>query len=121
CCLEAPVPTLPRPAPAQPLPGLAWPAAAAQAAMTPAACEDRTRSRAGLWCGYSAKCQDCTARAIARSLPAFNALHNRGAGNRHGLREAILRAMPNTEYAAARRMVWAWWQHDHPEAKAHAP
>lgn len=89
--------------------------------MTPAACEDCTRSRAGLWCGYSANCDDCTARAIARSLSAFNALHNRGPGNRHDLREAILRAMPNTEYTAARRMVWAWWQHDHPVPEAPAP
>jgi hypothetical protein len=89
--------------------------------MTAAACDDCTRARAGLWCGYSANCDDCTARAIARSLSAFNALHNRGTGNRHDLRDAILRAMSNTEYAAARRMVWAWWQHDHPEAKAHAP
>ena len=89
--------------------------------MTPAACEYCTRSRAGLWCGYSANCDDCTARAIARSLSAFNALHNRGPGNRHDLREAILRAMPNTEYATARRMVWAWWQHDYPAPEAPAP
>lgn len=75
-------------------------------------CDDCTRSRAGLWCGYRSTCIDCTARAIARSLPAFNALHNRGTGNRDDLREAIQRAMPDTEYTAARRMVWAWWQHD---------
>lgn len=84
-------------------------------------CDDCTRTRAGLWCGYASSCLDCTARAIARSLPAFNALHNRGTGNRHDLREAILRAMPNTEYTAARRMVWAWWQHDHPAPEAPAP
>lgn len=32
--------------------------------------------------------------------------------------DAARRAMPETEPAEARRMVWAWWQHDHPEAKA---
>lgn len=84
-------------------------------------CDDCERTRAGLWCGYSSACMDCTARAIARSLPAFNALHNRGSGNRDDLREAILRAMPNTEYATARRMVWAWWQHDHQAPEAPAP
>lgn len=31
------------------------------------------------------------------------------------------RAMPDTEYAAARRMVWAWWQHDYPAPEAPAP
>lgn len=94
---------------------------AQQAAMTVAPCEDCTRSRAGLWCGYRSSCADCAARAIARSLPAFNALHQRGNGDRQDLRDAIRRAMPNTDAAEARRMVWAWWQHDHPEAKAHAP
>ena len=89
--------------------------------MTSAACEDCTRSRAGLWCGYRTNCDDCTARAIARSLSAFNALHERGNGDRQELREAILRAMPNTEYATARRMVWAWWQHDYPAPEAPAP
>lgn len=89
--------------------------------MTSAACEDCTRSRAGLWCGYRTNCDDCTARAIARSLSAFNALHERGNGDRQELREAILRAMPNTEYVTARRMVWAWWQHDYPAPEAPAP
>lgn len=84
-------------------------------------CDFCAAARVGLFHGYRASCPDCTARAIARSLPAFNALHNRGTGDRDDLREAIQRAMPNTEYTAARRMVWAWWQHDHPEAKVHAP
>jgi len=44
-----------------------------------------------------------------------------GTGNRHDLREAILRAMPDTEYTAARRMVWAWWQHDHPAPEDKLP
>lgn len=89
--------------------------------MTSSSCEDCTRSRAGLWCGYRTNCDDCTARAIARSLSAFNALHERGNGDRQELREAILRAMPNTEYVTARRMVWAWWQHDYPAPEAPAP
>ncbi len=84
-------------------------------------CPDCTRSRAGLWCGYNYACPDCCARAVARSLPAFEALHQRGTGERDPLRAAIQRAMPTTDYATARRMVWAWWQHDHPEALAHAP
>ena len=88
--------------------------------MTGAACEDCSRSRAGLWCGYSSSCADCTACAISRSLPAFNALHSRGTGDRDDLRDAIQRAMPSTEYTIARRMVWARWLHDHPEAKAQA-
>lgn len=83
-------------------------------------CDNCERTRQGLWLGYSAGCPDCAARAIARSLPAFNALHSRGNGQRDDLRDAIKRAMPNTEPTAARRMVWAWWQHDHPDAKAHA-
>ena len=92
--------------------------------MTPAAtteCDHCTRSRAGLWCGYASSCIDCTARAIARSLPAFDAMHPRGTGERDGLREAIQQAMPDTEYTAARRMVWAWWQHDHQKQEATAP
>jgi hypothetical protein len=60
------------------------------------------------------------ARAVARSLPAFNALHERGTGDRDELRRVIARAMSDTSATEARRMVWAWWQHDHPEAKAHA-
>lgn len=86
-----------------------------------AECEDCAHSRAGRWCGYRAACADCAARALSRSLPAFDALHPRGTGAREPLREAIQRAMPHTEYTAARRMVWAWWQHDHPDAKAHTP
>ena len=42
------------------------------------ACPDCTASRAGKWCGYRSRCPDCIARAVARSLPAFNALHPRG-------------------------------------------
>lgn len=84
-------------------------------------CEHCTRARAGIWCGYMANCSDCIARALARSLHAFNALHDRGTGDRDELRQAILRALPGIDYAAARRMVWQWWLHDHPDAKAYAP
>lgn len=89
--------------------------------MTTDTCQDCAKARAGMWCGYSTSCTDCAARAIARSLPAFNALPPRGTGDRDELRDVITRAMPNTEYAAARRQVWAWWLHDHPDAKVHAP
>ena len=69
-------------------------------------CEDCTRTRAGLWCGYSASCLDCTARAIARSLPAFNALHNRGTGNRHG-RPRVEMAEGNPEMQEVLRRLGA--------------
>ena len=80
----------------------------------PTACDNCAKARAGLWCGYAASCPDCVARAIARSLPAFNALHPRGSDDAEQLRATILRALHETEYSTARRMVWAWWQHDHP-------
>jgi hypothetical protein len=73
-----------------------------------------------MWRGYSAGCQQCVARAIARSLDAFNALHPNGTKNRGPLRELIERAMRDVAYPDARRAVWVWWLHDHPEAKAHA-
>lgn len=79
-------------------------------------CPDCTQARAGQWIGYRADCQDCTARAVARSLPAFNALDPRGTGERDELRDLIRQAMPNTVAADARRMVWAWWQHDQAQA-----
>ena len=84
-------------------------------------CPDCDRSRAGMWCGYSASCTDCKARAIARSLDAFNALDPRGSRARDPLRELIQRAIPDADYATARRKVWEWWLHDHPDAKVHAP
>jgi|GEM_PF-1561612 len=76
-------------------------------------CDHCTRARAGIWCGYLSTCTECVARALARSLHAFNALHDRGTGDRDELRQAIQRALPGIDYATARRMVWAWWQHDH--------
>lgn len=84
-------------------------------------CDHCTRARSGIWGGYLSTCSECIARALARSLHAFNALHPRGSQEREPLREAIQRALPNIDYAAARRMVWQWWLHDHPDAKAYAP
>ncbi len=84
-------------------------------------CDNCSRAKSGIWCGYSARCTGCTARALARSMPAFQALHPNGSGDRDDLRDAIQRAMPGTDYATARRMVWDWWLHDHPEAKVYAP
>ena len=83
-------------------------------------CPDCTRSRAGLWCGYRASCADCQARALARSPAAAAAIQSQDPTARTALADAIRRAMPDTDPAQARRMVWAWWLHDHPDAKAHA-
>ena len=84
-------------------------------------CDHCDRARAGIWCGYASSCDECVGRALARSLHAFNALHPRGSRDREPLREAIQRALPGIDYATARRMVWQWWLHDHPDAKAYAP
>lgn len=80
-------------------------------------CPDCTQARAGMWHGYSYSCPNCCARAVARGLPAFNALHPQGTGERDQLRDTVRRAMPTTDPAEARRMVWEWWRHDHPEER----
>ena len=83
-------------------------------------CPDCTQARAGMWHGYRASCAECQARALARS-PAAAAAINAQPGtqaaitDRQALADAIRRAMPETEPAEARRMVWGWWRVDHPE------
>jgi hypothetical protein len=67
------------------------------------------------WGGYSIGCAGCSARAVARSLDAFNALSPQGTGDKEALRYLITRAMPNIDIAQARRMVWEWWLRDHPQ------
>lgn len=79
-------------------------------------CPECTEARARAWWGgYRANCNGCTARAIARSLDAFNALAASGTGDKDALRALIGRLMPNVEPAQARRMVWEWWTQDHPQ------
>lgn len=75
-------------------------------------CDNCTRAKAGMWGGYSASCIECTARAIARSLDAFNAISPRGTGRAEPLRELIRRAMPQTPFDTAKAMVRHWWKHD---------
>lgn len=77
-------------------------------------CPDCTQARAGQWCGYRASCAECRARALARSPVAAAAIQSQDAAARTALADAIRRAMPDTDAAEARRMVWAWWKHDHP-------
>lgn len=83
-------------------------------------CEHCTRARAGIWCGYLSTCSECIARTLARSLHAFNALHDRGTGDRDELRQAILRALPGIDYAEACRMVRGWWKADRAMASANS-
>lgn len=78
-------------------------------------CEDCARARVGTWCGYHLRCAGCTARGIARSLVAWNALHRLGSGDRQSLRELIATALPEVSTNQARELVWSWWTHDHPE------
>lgn len=75
-------------------------------------CDNCARARAGMWCGYSATCNDCTARAVARSITAFEAVRHRATAD---LRAMLARALPGMSYEAARDMVWVWWRLDHPK------
>lgn len=70
-----------------------------------------TLGRGGLWHGYRDTCDECTARAIARSLAAFTAIRRREPSE---LRELIARLLPRHPYEQAREMVWRWWRLDHP-------
>jgi len=103
------MPLLQRPPHAEPVPAVA-----------PSCPDCAEAERRHCWCAYTDGCPGCTARAIARGLDAFNALHPNGTGEREPLRELIARLMPG-DYTKARHSVWRWWQHDHPEAKVYAP
>lgn len=78
--------------------------------MTSGICQNCNRSRARMWCGYSSACNDCAARAVARSIVAFEAVMNRSTID---LRDTLSRVLPGIEYETARGMVWAWWRIDH--------
>ena len=76
-------------------------------------CPDCTQARATRWHGgYRNHCNDCTARAIARSLAAFNA-----GRDPKTLDDTISRALPELPYRAALDMVRAWWRNDHPKTE----
>ena len=65
------------------------------------------------WGGYHANCCGCMARAAARTLAAFNAMHPCGTGDKDEFRALIVRMVSGVEYEDARRMVWEWWRRDH--------
>ena len=72
-------------------------------------CQDCTKARAGHWGGYSMGCQSCTARAIARSPEAFEALGARG--DTRALSAMVDHIMGATDRAEAVRMVREWFRH----------
>jgi hypothetical protein len=77
-------------------------------------CRDCTAARTRTWGQYNLTCPSCLARNAARSQAAYDALHPLGTGDRLALRDLIARKMPQVPTADARRMVYEWWQHDHP-------
>lgn len=75
------------------------------------ACEDAMATPAhGL---YHRSCLLCSMRMVARTPAAFKAIHSK---DRTALASLCAEALPNVDAGAARRGVWAWWQHDHPDA-----
>jgi len=78
------------------------------------ACAECDLARGRVWHGiYANWCDGCTARALARSSAAFDAIDERGRRDPEPLRELIARCMPAMPYEAAREAVWDWWQVDH--------
>lgn len=77
-------------------------------------CRHCAAARAAVWHGaYHHGCDECTARAIARSNAALRALDPRGDGNREPLDRLISLAMPGVATDRAQRMVQTWWDRDH--------
>lgn len=64
------------------------------------------------WPCYTARCDGCSARLIARSPFAFDALHERGSGSTWRLRDLIERTMSHVPTQRAKAMVFAWWKQD---------
>ncbi len=68
-----------------------------------------------MWHGYRTQCTGCTARAIARSLIAFNAARpNAGPEDKAALRELYARALPGIPTKEAHAAMLHWWRIDHP-------
>lgn len=78
--------------------------------MTAPACSHCARASAGVWFGYLASCEGCAARAVARSLCAFEAVRTRQSAD---LRAVLARVLPAVPYEQARALVWDWWRIDH--------
>lgn len=70
-----------------------------------------TEARQGHWHVYRTGCPGCTARAVARSQAAFDAIVRSDPAE---LRDMLKRMFPTMAYADARALVWAAWQIDHP-------
>lgn len=75
--------------------------------MTCSACDDARQAMHGF---YVMGCAGCTARAIAYSQTAWQALHKSGNGDRQALTDMVSRLMPSVDHAEARRMVVEWWK-----------
>ena len=67
---------------------------------------------------YINRCEGCTARAVARSLAAHHAWHPQGEGDLEPLKALVAKLFPADRQRQARALVWAWWQHDHPQPPA---
>lgn len=73
------------------------------------ACDEARTSGSGK---YATGCTSCTARGIARSLAAFNALHPRGTGRNKDMVEMVDRMMPDVPTDQAQALVREWWSFD---------
>jgi transposase len=54
---------------------------------------------------YRANCKGCTARSIARSFAAWNALHKNGNGNRKPLTEMVNSLLAEIDAKESRKLV----------------
>lgn len=70
----------------------------------------QVKAHRGHWHIYQSGCLGCSARAIARSSAAFDAIRR---SQPDDLREMMTRMLPTKSYAEARAMVWKAWQIDH--------
>lgn len=74
----------------------------------PADCPDCTAAKVGPWGGFRLSCHGCTARAIARSPQAFDALDRRGSGDRRPLGSMVDTLMADVPRDEAVKMVREW-------------
>lgn len=80
-------------------------------------CPHCIQARGCVWHGgYRDGCDDCIARAIARSGCALRALHPNGGGDSEPLHNLIRLALPSVATTEARAMVHAWWERDWAQA-----
>ena len=70
-------------------------------------------SKGSVWHGaYRSNCDECTARAIARSTAAARAFDARYDGNHETLDRLVALALPGVSKDIAHRMVRTWWDRD---------